>query len=77
MVGLRGPGGPSSLRSIAGIYLVGGYAKNPRLPLKALDAEESPPQLAATRDAIFAEVGTIQLPELMLGIFAQRLEKGD
>ena len=38
------------------------------LHLKALDAEEIPPQLAATRDAIFQEVGTIQLPELMLAV---------
>ena len=38
------------------------------LHLKALDAEETPPQLAATRDAIFQEVGTIQLPELLLAV---------
>ena len=38
------------------------------LHLKALDAEETPPQLGATRDAIFQEVGTIQLPELMLAV---------
>lgn len=38
------------------------------LQLKALDAEETPPQLAATRDAIFQEVGTIQLPELLLAV---------
>jgi hypothetical protein len=38
------------------------------LHLKALEAEETPPQLAATRDAIFQEVGTIQLPELMLAV---------
>ena len=38
------------------------------LHLKALDAEETPPQLAATRDALFEEVGTIQLPELMLAV---------
>src|SRR5262249_9817440 len=38
------------------------------LHLKALDAEETPPQLGATRDAIFQEVGTIQLPEFMLAV---------
>lgn len=38
------------------------------LHLKALDAEETPPQVATTRDAIFQEVGTIQLPELMLTV---------
>ena len=38
------------------------------LHLKALDAEETPPQLAAARDALFEEVGTIQLPELMLAV---------
>ena len=38
------------------------------LHLKALEAEETPPLLEATRDAIFQEVGTIQLPELMMAV---------
>jgi TnpA family transposase len=38
------------------------------LHLKAVEAEETPPQLAAIRDARFQEVGTIQLPELILAV---------
>jgi TnpA family transposase len=38
------------------------------LHLKALEAEEPPPQLAAIRDASFQEVGTIQRSELILAV---------
>lgn len=36
--------------------------------LKALEAEETPPLLAATKDALFKEVGVVQLPELLMAI---------
>ncbi len=38
------------------------------LHLKALEAEETPPLLEATKKAIFKEVGVIQLPELIMAI---------
>jgi Tn3 transposase DDE domain len=36
--------------------------------LKALEAEETPPLLEATKDALFKEVGVVQLPELLMAI---------
>ena len=36
--------------------------------LKALEAEETPPLLEATRAALFKEVGAIQLPDLIMAI---------
>jgi TnpA family transposase len=36
--------------------------------LKAMEAEETPPQLESTRYALFREVGIIQLPELMMAV---------
>jgi TnpA family transposase len=38
------------------------------LHLKALEAEETPPLLEATKDELFKEVGVIQLPELLMAI---------
>ncbi len=36
--------------------------------LKALEAEETPPLLEATKDELFKEVGAVQLPDLLMAI---------
>ncbi len=38
------------------------------LHIKALEAEENPPLVDATKKALFREIGKVQLPELMLAI---------